>query len=169
MNRQIAKDNTEGINKSPKSFTSWILPSLFILLTVCGGLVWIIRDWANYNPAEYPANLTRALLKAVSTQQNILPPTELPADVRGVDKACWNYLKEAMDKNASQYRLETRTYGDYGTPDPSNMTGSNEVVVTIIFQDSSKVELYFYISFLEECRPLTKGAIPFFSTLSTAP
>ncbi len=122
---------------------------------------------AKYDRAEYPANLTHSVLKAAATHQNILPPTDLPADVKVIDKACWNFLKEAMDKNHNQYRLETRIYGDYGTPDLSNMTGSDEVIVRIIFQDGSKVELYFYISFLEECRPLTNKTIPFFSTSSS--
>jgi hypothetical protein len=171
LNRQdaeSAKIKTESLSNSSKGCPLGIIASLLILVVILGaGLVWLFQNAGKYDPAEYPTTLTQSVLKAAATQQNILPPTDLPADVKGVEGQCWVFLKAALAKNQNQYQLETRIYGDHGTPSPVSVTGADDVMIDVIFPDGTKAELYFYNAFLSSCRQLTDKTMPLFPTPSS--
>ncbi|MEP6988268.1 MAG: hypothetical protein ABI970_21870, partial [Chloroflexota bacterium] len=67
-------------------------------------------------------------------------------------------LKTTLARN-----LKARVYGDHGTPVYSN-TGSDEVVVDVIFADNTHAEIYYYNTFLSSCQELKNGETPLFST-----
>jgi hypothetical protein len=150
-----------------KTSNKWSILSIIVGLCIVAaapcGLIWQGLN-SHYDPVEYPLSLTKSLLDAASQPVNAVPPTSLPGDVRHVDNRCWTFLKTALAKNNNQYRMEARLYGDYGTPDPSDMTGSDEVVINVLFMDGTKAELYYYISYLESCRELKPDDRLLFST-----
>jgi hypothetical protein len=123
---------------------------VFFIATFCGSLFYNFV-WIDYDPKEYPLQTAEAILQAMAIQT--FEPEVTPEIWQMSEFECKALLQALMTQNKNQYTLIVdRVFGDNGTPVPG--TGSDEVLLHVIFPDHSRVEMYFYNIFFINCKKI---------------
>jgi hypothetical protein len=131
--------------------------SLFaiVIITILGViatayLVGILpEEKTSHLASDYPMQQSRALMQAIASSTGSM--SNNPAIDGSLSEDCWNGLREGMARNSNQYSLVVAgIYGDNGTHIPGG-TGSDQVVINVVFPDGSWVELNFYADTLNMC------------------
>jgi hypothetical protein len=122
---------------------------------ICGSLFYYvdrgIRAWIDYDPREYPVQTAESILQTIATQT--FEPEVTPERWQMAESKCKALLQAFMIQNNNQYSVVVdRVLGDSGTPVPG--TGIDEVLLHVMFQDQSRVELYFYGVNLVACKKI---------------
>ncbi len=124
--------------------------ALFVT-TICGILFYYVgkglNDWTTNDPRDYPLQTAESMLQAIALQ------TFEPESWQMAEKVCQESLQPLMTRNKNQYTLVVAgVFGDHGTPIAG--TGTDAVLLHIIFPDHSRVELYFYGAILIDCKQI---------------
>lgn len=134
--------------------TIYVLLAIGLVIATCCGLVYsAILNWDFPDPSEGPLLIAQALVQTVAAEP--LRPTlvNTPDMYLGIE-GCKDFLHPFMVRNNNQYTISVfAVYGDWGTPIPSP-TGSDEVLIDVLFPDGGRVTLQYYAGTLNMCHQL---------------
>jgi hypothetical protein len=139
----------------------WLFPCVMlaiVMTSVCGVTFYYLdksfRSWVDDDPTTYPLQQVETLLRAIASQVSTPDINLIEEHDWGIlSQECPVLLREYMVKNNNQYTMYVAAvFGDNGTPIPG--TGTDAVLINVVFPDESRIQMQFYGNIFETCHKL---------------